>query len=169
MGGTLNIILRKTLSLKAFKKIEFTKPKLTELIMGGLYYFICTVLLFSGITKIIDPSPMIETMKAAFKVDENLLVLAATILPIVEIALGLMLVLKIQTKKTLLTATALFFVFFVFSIYGTLIGLNVDCGCFGSVVKSEFGMTMVIRDLILLTIVVWLAIMNKKFASMNVK
>jgi hypothetical protein len=146
-----------------------TGAKPSVIIMGGLYYFICAVLLFSGVSKIIDPSPMIETMKAAFKVNENLLVLTATILPIIEIALGLLLVLKIQTKKTLLAITVLFFGFFALSGYGTAIGLNNDCGCFGSTVKSEFGLTMIIRNLVLLTIVLWLAIVNKKFASAGQK
>jgi len=159
MGETLKIILRKNLSLKTFR----AKP--SELIMGGLYYFICAVLLFSGVSKIIDPTPMIETMKAAFKVNENLLIFTATILPIVEIALALLLIMKIQTKKTLLLATVLFFCFFVFSIYGTVIGLNIDCGCFGSAVTSEFGIAMIIRNLILLTVVIWLAMVNKKLAS----
>ena len=82
-----------------------------------------------------------------------------------EIALGLMLLLKIQTKKALLTTTVLFFSFFVFSIYGIVIGLNVDCGCFGGAIKSGFGITMILRNLFLLTVIIWLAIVNKKFVS----
>lgn len=39
-------------------------PKVSEIIWGVLYYFISAVLLFSGVSKIFDPSPMIETMKA---------------------------------------------------------------------------------------------------------
>jgi hypothetical protein len=137
-----------------------TGAKPAELIIGGLYYFICAVLLFSGITKIIDPTPMIETMKAAFKVNENLLILAATVLPLVEIVLGLMLVLKIQTKKTLLAATVLFFGFFVFSVYGTVIGLNTDCGCFGTTIKSNFGLGMVLRNSFFFSIIL---IINRHF------
>ncbi|MCL5031298.1 MAG: methylamine utilization protein [Bacteroidetes bacterium] len=115
-----------------------------------LYYGISIVLLFSGVSKIIDSTPMVETIKAVFKVDENLLKITATFLPMIEIVLGLMLLLKIQTKKVLLAAAILFSGFFVFSIYGTAIDLNVDCGCFGSTLKSEFGWGMVMRNTFLL-------------------
>ncbi|PIQ08944.1 MAG: methylamine utilization protein [Ignavibacteriales bacterium CG18_big_fil_WC_8_21_14_2_50_31_20] len=117
-----------------------------ELIWRSFYYFIVIVLLFSGISKIVNPMPMLETMKAVFKVNESLLILAATILPIIEIGFGLMLVFNILTKKTLFAVTILFFCFFAFSVYGTIIGLNNDCGCFGNLVKSEFGPVMIIRN-----------------------
>jgi len=65
-----------------------------------------------------------------------------------------MLVLNIQTKKILITVCILFFCFFVFSVYGSIIGLNNDCGCFGSVIKSEFGIFMVLRNLTFFTITI---------------
>jgi len=135
-------------------KIARTIPKSFELIGKILYYFIAVVLLFSGISKIIDPTPMMETMKAVFKVNESLLILAATILPVIEIGFGLMLVFNVQTKITLFAVTILFFCFFAFSVYGSIIGLNNDCGCFGSVIKSEFGIFMVLRNLTFFTITI---------------
>jgi len=36
--------------------------------------------------------------------------------------------------------------FFVFSIYGTLAEFGADCGCYGEVVKSEFGLGMILRN-----------------------
>jgi uncharacterized membrane protein YphA (DoxX/SURF4 family) len=142
--------------LKNFKYVNLTYNLFS--------YLIAVVLLFSGTSKIIDPTPMIETLKVAFKLNENLLILAATLLPIIEIVLGLLLVIKIQTKKTLLAVIVLFFVFFAFSIYGTAIGLNVDCGCFGGAVKSEFGITMIIRNLVLLITLIWIENVNIKLA-----
>jgi len=133
-------------------KMFRTIPKGFELIRRSLYYFIAVVLLFSGVTKIVDPLPMMETMKAVFKVNENLLILAATILPVIEIGFGLMLVFNVETKKVLFAVIILFFCFFTFSVYGTIIGLNNDCGCFGSNVSSEFGVRMIIRNVILLVI-----------------
>lgn len=132
-----------------------------ELIWRGFYYFIAIVLLFSGISKIIDPMPMMETMKAVFKVNESLLILVATFLPIIEIGFGLMLVFNMLTKKTLFAVTILFFCFFAFSVYGTIIGLNNDCGCFGNLVKSEFGWMMIIRNSGLFIIVLLIAMIDR--------
>ena len=142
-------------------KMFRTIPKGFELIRRSLYYFIAVVLLFSGVTKIVDPLPMMETMKAVFKVNENLLILAATILPVIEIGFGLMLVFNVETKKVLFAVTVLFFCFFVFSVYGTIIGLNNDCGCFGNLVKGEFGLVMIIRNSGLFIVALLIAMIDR--------
>jgi len=59
-----------------------------------------------------------------------------------------MLLFNVQTKKILIAVSILFFHFFVFSVYGSIIGLNNDCGCFGNLVKSEFGIFMILRNLV---------------------
>ena len=42
---------------------------------------------------------------------------------------------------------AVFLFFFTFSLVGTLVGLKGDCGCFGSLIKSEFDVFMIVRNL----------------------
>lgn len=116
-------------------------------------YLITGVLLFSGISKIIDPLPLIETLKLVLNLPENMLIIIATILPIVEISLGVLLVLKIQPKTVLLATLVLFAGFFLFSVYGTIVGLKNDCGCFGSILKSEIGWRMVERNALLLGVI----------------
>ena len=110
-------------------------------------YIIAAVLLISGISKILDPLPLIETLKAFTKLSEDILIITATILPVIEIGLGLLLMLKIKPKPVLYGTLILFTVFLVFSVYGTIKGMNNDCGCFGSLVKSQIGWGMVIRNL----------------------
>lgn len=74
-------------------------------------------------------------------------------LPLIEIALGLMLIGKIQTKKILLVATVLFSLFLLFALYGTITGLHIDFGCFSNFVRREFVITMILRNFILIYIV----------------
>jgi hypothetical protein len=57
--------------------------------------------------------------------------------------------LKIKPNVTLPMVAMLFFVFFTFSIYGTVVGLDADCGCFGNTIKSEFGWGMILRNTLL--------------------
>lgn len=99
--------------------LTWAKP--SSILWWVLYYFIAAVLLFSGVSKTIDPVPMIETINQipVLKAITESLPIGEVwwgFLPTVEIALGLMLVLKIQTKKALLAATVLLFCFFVLSI-----------------------------------------------------
>jgi uncharacterized membrane protein YphA (DoxX/SURF4 family) len=117
------------------------------------YYLIAVVLLFSGISKILNPIPLIETLKLIAKVPEEMLIIVAAVLPIVEISLGVLLILKLKPKPVLLTTLVLFAAFFLFSVYGTIVGLKNDCGCFGSLVKSEIGWGMIYRNGMLLFIV----------------
>jgi hypothetical protein len=95
---------------------------------------------------------MLETIKAVVNVSEELQIAAATLLPVLEITLGVMLLSRIRIKETLIAVTILFLFFFLFSVYGAVIGLENDCGCFSDIVKSKFGINMVIRNLIWLFI-----------------
>ncbi|MBS3944154.1 MAG: hypothetical protein KGZ42_01535, partial [Melioribacter sp.] len=92
------------------------------------YYGISFVVLFSGLSKVLDPQPMLETIKAVINVSEELQIVAATLLQILELTLGVMLLLRIRVKETLVAVTILFMFFFLFSVYGTVIGLDNDCG-----------------------------------------
>lgn len=127
---------------------------------SGLY-LIAGVLLLSGISKIIDPMPLIETVKLVFGLPEEILILTATILPIIEIGFGLLIILKIKPKPVLFSTLVLFFAFFAFSVYGTIVGLKNDCGCFGSLVKSEIGWWMVIRNTTFTAISIFTITLNK--------
>jgi len=89
------------------------------------------LLIFSGITKIVDPSKTVNLMLEFKVIPEFLILIVVSILPILEILIGVL---------------VLFSGFFLISIYGTLIGLSSDCGCFGSVIKSRIGWGMVVRN-----------------------
>ncbi len=128
-----------------------TKEKLKQRLYIISYYFIAVVLSLSGISKILNPENLLNTLNTTLTfIDVNILILIATALPVIEIALGLMLILKIKVKGTLIATVILFAVFFLFSIYGTITGFDVDCGCFGSSIRSEFGVGMIIRNIVLL-------------------
>ncbi len=72
---------------------------------------------------------MLDTIKAVINVSEELQIAAATLLPVLELTQGVMLLLKIRVKETLLAVTLLFLFFFLFSVYGAVVGLENDCGC----------------------------------------
>lgn len=126
------------------------------------YYFLAVLLLFTGIVKIIDPQLLVSIIKSLILVDQNLVLVVVTTLPVFEIALAIMLLLKVKIKTTLKIVTTLFIFFFLFSLYGFTVGLENDCGCFGNTIKSEFGIGMIIRNFLLLTITIYLTINSNK-------
>ncbi len=138
------------------------KYSINNFIYSFSFYSIAVILLISGIIKVIDPSPLFETIKLLPFVPSSFYIVLVTILPIVELGLGLLMLLKVTPKVTLSMVSALFLIFFIFSIYGTTEGLEADCGCFGDVVKSEFGWGMIIRNLVFWVLTVYLLINKEK-------
>ena len=104
------------------------------------------ILLFSGIAKIADPSNAVNLMLEFKIVPEALILIIISALPVLEILIGVLLVSGMYHKSAVISALILFSGFLIISIYGTIIGLNSDCGCFGSVIKSRIGWRMVVRN-----------------------
>ncbi len=92
------------------------------------YYFMIGILLISGITKLFNPSSFTNTLEVFNTRTPSINIFIATILPIIEIFVSIMLLIKIYVKYVLIITSILFFFFFVLSIYGYYIGLTNDCG-----------------------------------------
>ena len=128
-------------------KIESLKDsKMKTIIYFVSFYFLAAVLLFSGIAKILDPVPLINTLKLVTVIPVGLHIIIVTLLPVIEIGLAILMLTKIKPGITLTAVTILFTIFLGFSIYGTAAGFGADCGCFGNAVKSSFGFGMIIRN-----------------------
>ena len=106
------------------------------------------VLIFSGIAKIADPSKAVDLMLEFKVIHVSLILIIVSILPVLEILIGVLLISGMYHKFASISALVLFSGFFLISIYGTIIGLSSDCGCFGSVIKSRIGWGMVVRNLV---------------------
>ena len=59
----------------------------TNLIYNYLFYFIITIPLFSGITKIVDSMSFIETIKTVFKLSDNTSLQSVALLAITDTGL----------------------------------------------------------------------------------
>jgi hypothetical protein len=145
---------------------SLTKTTLSPSKLGYyfFYYSITIILFFSGFSKIIDPENFLKVLNVTLGfLGENIIVLTATALPVFEIVLSLMLMLK--TKETLIATVILFGVFLIFAIYGFISGFDVDCGCFGSNVSGEFGVGMIIRNLVFLLLPINVLFFNNRIAK----
>lgn len=158
----------------SFKKGKFSDISIIEVFNTLLTYLISAILLFSGFLKFIDPTILIDSLlqQLAFllpqKVLNHLVILIATILPITEIGLGLLLIfsihhnlIKIKRRLLLFVVVSLFCLFFLYSLYGFWIDLKGDCGCFGNIISSNFDAGMIIRNFIFL----FLAVTNLKYSN----
>ncbi len=150
--------MEQTAVIKESKIENLRDSKVKKILYFVSFYLIAAVLLLSGIAKIIDPIPLINTLKLITFIPESFLVIIATLLPVVEIGLALLMFTKTKLKITLPIIAVLFTVFLGFSIYGMLAGYGNDCGCFGNTIKSSFGLGMIIRNALFLIISLYLTI-----------
>ncbi len=146
--------------IKNRKNIKLKEYGIIKILYNVSFYIITAVLLFSGIAKIIDPLPLINTFKLITIIPESLQLIIATLLPIVEIGLAVLLLMKIKLKITIKAAAFLFAIFLIVSVYGTFAGFGTDCGCFGKAVASNFGWEMIGRNLLLFIGSVFVSIKN---------
>ena len=153
------------------RKITKAEPDSVLTILSTfVYYLIAVVFVISGISKILNPENFLKVLNITVSFfGENIIILIATLLPVIEIALGMMLVLKIRIKETLIATTILMTIFLIYAIYGTVKGFDTDCGCFGTVIKNEFGFWMIIKNimLLLLTILIFILILKKEMGQLK--
>jgi len=146
------------------RTVVLARPGITlrRYLYATAYYFIAIVLLAAGIFKIYDPAPMLGTLELIRFLNNPLSVFIATILPVIEIALGILLLTGKKIRISLIAATGLFWFFFGFSVYGYAVGLDADCGCFGNVISSDFGVGMILRNT-LFAVVASMLIIKRKY------
>ncbi|MBN2280097.1 MAG: hypothetical protein JXQ65_05925 [Candidatus Marinimicrobia bacterium] len=126
-----------------------------KLLSNGI---ILIVLILSGIGKIIDPLPAIQLMEKLPLIPNILILPIASILPALELSLALGILLRYKKFIIYSVNLLLFLSFFILSIYGTILKIKVDCGCFGSLLESRVGWTMVLRNSVFLGLSIYLFI-----------
>ena len=130
--------------------------KLNKICVWVTKYLIVLILLASGISKIVNPEQTLEILRTFNLFSETTNLIIISILPVTEILLAVLLLTNYKTTRVNLTTLVLFTVFFIISISGYLLGFNKDCGCFGKLVESSFGISMIIRNLFFLLMTLYL-------------
>ncbi len=121
---------------------------------------LAAVLLTAGTLKVLDPARSVSAVRAYELVPTALETAIGWGLPFLEIGLGLLLALGLQTRAAAIVSAAVLVVLITAVISAAARGLSVDCGCFGSGGPVPPGDTHyvseVIRDLGLLLLAGWL-------------
>lgn len=130
-----------------------TVGMLARLTLGG-------VLLVSGILKLADLTGAIQSVVAYEIFDYEGARLVATMLPVVEVAVGALLLVGLLTRASAVVAGLLMLAFIAGITSAWSRGLTIDCGCFSSGGLVDPGETTylldILRDLGLLVLAGWL-------------
>jgi uncharacterized membrane protein YphA (DoxX/SURF4 family) len=110
-----------------------------RLILGGLF-------VYAGAVKVLDPLDFAQNIRNYQLVGQPLSFVAAIVLPWLEILAGLALILGVWTRGAALVVTGLLVFFIVLTAVTMVRGLDVDCGCFGSLSRKS-GWGVILEDL----------------------
>jgi putative oxidoreductase len=110
--------------------------------------FIGALFIYASYHKILDPADFAVSIRNYLIIPLAWSHAVALTLPWVEIGAGIFLILGLQTRPSALLTTGMLAVFLAAIIRAYLIGLDIDCGCFGSAAGSggQIGMYHIARD-----------------------
>ena len=139
-----------------------TLGTVSEIVSAIARFGLAAVWIVSGWLKIIDPMETRQSVVAYEIFDAQTSYLIAEILPPLEIALGVLLILGVFLRWTGIIS-ALIFLGFIGGIASAWArGLSIDCGCFGGggYDESVTGWTYlweILRDLVFIAMAAWTA------------
>ncbi|GAA1182597.1 DoxX family membrane protein [Ornithinimicrobium humiphilum] len=137
---------------------------LARLVLGG-------VLLVAGWIKVTDITGSIQSVLAYELMGYDLARVVAIAVPVVEVAVGLLLVLGLLTRPAAAVGGVLMVVFSIAVASAWARGLAIDCGCFGTggPVDPEDTryLSEILRDLGLLALAGWLVVRPRTLLSLD--
>lgn len=137
---------------------------LSRLVVGG-------VLLVAGGLKLADLTSAVQSVVAYQLFPYELARFIGTTLPVVEVAVGLLLVLGLLTRPTAAAAGLLLLAFVLGIASAWARGLSIDCGCFGTggpvAPEDTRYLSEILRDLGLLLLSGWLVVRPRTLFSVD--
>jgi len=112
-----------------------------RLLIGGLF-------IYASFYKIFHPLDFAVSIRNYGILPPEWSNIVALTLPWVEMIAGVLLLIGLQTKAAALLTTGLLGIFLGAIVYAFSIGLDIDCGCFGSAASSpgRVGLYHIVRD-----------------------
>lgn len=109
---------------------------------------LAAIWLISGYLKAVDPRTTVVAVRGYQIFPESLVVPIASVLPYLEIALGLLLVAGLATRLAALLSAVLLVAFIAGVISAAARGLSIDCGCFGGGGDVAAGQTAYVAEIL---------------------
>lgn len=132
---------------------------------------LAAVWLFSGVPKALDPDGTYVAVRAYDVLPPLGVELVAGVLPWLEIALGVLLLLGLGVRAAAAASAALLLVFVAGVTQAWARGLSIDCGCFGGGGQVEPGQTAYVQELVrdagFLLLAAWLVVRPRTPAALD--
>ncbi len=125
---------------------------LTRVVLGGIF-------LFAAYGKLRNPHAFAGSVGAFKLLHESILIEVGLLFIWHEIVCGLLLVLGLWARAAALVTGAMVLAFIIAMITALARGLDIECGCFGNLLKSGVGWGSILRTsvflLMALAVILW--------------
>jgi putative oxidoreductase len=116
-----------------------------RLLVGGAF-------VFAGVLKIADPAKFAQDVSNYRLVPHELINLVAILVPWIEVTAGAFVLAGIWLRAAALVITSLTVMFFAIIVSALARGLNIECGCFGTIGGKHIGLVNLAIDSALLVL-----------------
>ncbi|MCX6149804.1 MAG: DoxX family membrane protein [Ignavibacteriales bacterium] len=125
------------------------------------------IFIYAAVEKIADPSGFADSIYNYKILPPYFINIIAIVIPWIEFIAGLFLIFGVAIKENAFIINT-FLVLFLFLITISLFrGLNIDCGCFGTVGGESVGIKKIIEDVLLLLLGIQIYYFDSKSFSIN--
>jgi putative oxidoreductase len=122
--------------------------------LGGIF-------IAAGVIKIIEPAQFSSDIANYRLLPHDLINLLAITLPWVEVVAGMLLITGPWKRAGALAITVMMVVFLAAIAQATVRGLNIKCGCFGTVEGRKVGLIALAEDSAMLAAALWLTVRER--------
>lgn len=125
------------------------------------------VFIFAAIFKVVDAQGFSQSIYN-YKLMPDLTINALSIvIPWIELVAGLLLILGISVKENSLILSSLLLIFIIAISISLARGLNIECGCFGTVSGAKVGLLKIFENVGLFIVGLILIKFDSKFLSLS--
>ena len=132
---------------------------------------LAAILLWAGLAKVFEPVVAVQAVRAYQLLPESLVPIVGYGLPLLEVAMGLLLVAGLLTRPVAIATAVLMAVFIAGVASAWARGLSIDCGCFGGGGQVAPGETQyleeILRDIGFIVLAGWLTVFPRSRFSLD--
>ena len=138
-----------------------------NILLLAIRLFLGFIFIFAAITKVSDPDGFSQSIYNYKLMPDFLINFLAIAFPWIELIAGILLVFGISVKENSAILSGLLVVFTIAIGISMARGLNIDCGCFGTVGGTKIGIQKILENIGLLVLGLILIKYDSKYLSLS--
>jgi uncharacterized membrane protein YphA (DoxX/SURF4 family) len=138
-----------------------------SILLIAIRIFFGFIFIFAAVTKIADPAGFSQSIFNYRLIPDFLINFLAIAFPWIELVAGILLVFGVSVKENSAILSGLLVIFILAITISLFRGLNIDCGCFGTVEGSKVGLLKILENIGLLILGLILIKFDSKFLSLS--